>query len=115
MLKDLLDNKKCFKLVCGAGNEDAKEVERLVTIYSLAGCNFFDLCAKPEIVDAAKRGLDRAGIKEDRYICVSVGIDGDPHITKAVIDQEKCVKCGKCNVEFILFNNYKNEFEIIKI
>ena len=98
MLKDLLDNKKCFKLVCGAGNEDAKEVERLVTIYSLAGCNFFDLCAKPEIVDAAKRGLDRAGIKEDRYICVSVGIDGDPHITKAVIDQEKCVKCGKCKV-----------------
>lgn len=98
MLKDLLDAKKCFKLVCGAGNEDAQEVERLVTIYSLAGCNFFDLCAKPEIVDAAKRGLDRAGIKEDRYLCVSVGIEGDPHITKAVIDQQKCVKCGKCKM-----------------
>ncbi len=96
MLKDLLEAKKCFKLVCGAGNEDVQEVEKLVTIYSLAGCNFFDLCAKPEIVDAAKRGLERAGIKEDRYICVSVGIDGDPHITKAVIDQQRCVKCGKC-------------------
>ena len=23
MLKDLLDKKECFKLVCGAGNEDA--------------------------------------------------------------------------------------------
>lgn len=96
MLKDLLESKKCFKLVCGAGNEDAAEVEKLVTIYSLAGCNFFDLCAKEEIVDAAKRGLKNAGIKDDRYLCVSVGIDGDPHITKAVIDQEKCVKCGKC-------------------
>ena len=96
MLKDLLDKKQCFKLVCGAGNEDAEEVERLVTIYSKAGCPFFDVCAKPEIVDAAKRGLERAGIKEDRYLCVSVGIDGDPHITKAVIDQDKCVKCGKC-------------------
>lgn len=96
MLKDLLEAKKCFKLVCGAGNEDVQEVEKLVTIYSLAGCNFFDLCAKPEIVDAAKRGLERAGIEEDRYICVSVGIDGDPHITKAVIDQQRCVKCGKC-------------------
>lgn len=96
MLKDLFEAKKCFKLVCGAGNEDAQEVERLVTIYSLAGCNFFDLCAKPEIVDAAKRGLQRAGIEKDRYLCVSVGIDGDPHITKAIIDQEKCVKCGKC-------------------
>ena len=96
MLKDFLDKRQCFKLVCGAGNEDAIEVEKLVTVYSLAGCMFFDLCAKPEIVDAAKRGIERAGIKEDRYLCVSVGIDGDPHITKAVIDQEKCIKCGKC-------------------
>lgn len=96
MLKDLLDKKQCFKLVCGAGNEDIQEVERLVTIYSLAGCPFFDLCAKPKIVDAAKRGLERAGIKENRYLCVSVGIDGDPHITKAEIDSTKCIKCGKC-------------------
>lgn len=96
MLKDLLENKKCFKLVCGAGNEDAIEVEKLVTIYSLAGCNFFDVCAKPEIVDAAKRGLKNAGITQDRYLCVSVGIDGDPHITKANINTEKCIKCGAC-------------------
>lgn len=96
MLKDLLENKKCFKLVCGAGNEDAKEVEKLVTIYSLAGCNFFDVCAKEEIVDAAKKGLLNSGIIKDRYICVSVGIDGDPHITKAKINQEQCVKCGLC-------------------
>ena len=98
MLKDLLEQRQCFKLVCGAGNEDAEEVEKLVTLYSKAGCMFFDLCAKPEIVDAAKRGLERAGIKDNRYLCVSVGIDGDPHITKAVIDQEKCVKCGKCKL-----------------
>ena len=96
MLKDLLENKKCFKLVCGAGNEDAIEVEKLVTIYSLAGCNFFDVCAKPEIVDAAKRGLKNAGIFEDRYLCVSVGIDGDPHITKASINTSKCITCGAC-------------------
>lgn len=98
MLKDLLEKKQCFKLVCGAGNEDPDEVEKLVTIYSLAGCNFFDVCAKPEIVDAAKNGLKRAGIKDDRYLCISVGIDGDPHITKAIIDQNKCVKCGKCKI-----------------
>ena len=96
MLKDLLDNKNCFKLVCGAGNEDADEVEKLVTIYSLAGCNFFDVCAKEEIVEAAKRGLKRAGISSNRHICVSVGIDGDPHITKANIDSSKCLKCRQC-------------------
>ena len=96
MLNDLLESRKCFKLVCGAGNEDAIEVEKLVTIYSKAGCTFFDVCAKSEIVDAAKRGLKRAGIIDDRYLCVSVGIAGDPHITKAQIDEAKCVKCGVC-------------------
>ena len=95
MLKDLLDNKNCFKLVCGAGNEDAIEVEKLVLIYSMAGCRFFDVCAKSEVVDAAIRGLKRAGHDNDSYICVSVGIEGDPHITKACIDSEKCIKCGK--------------------
>ena len=96
MLKDLLEERKCFKLVCGAGNEDAIEVEKLVTIYSKAGCTFFDVCAKAEIVDAAKRGLKRAGILDNRYLCVSVGISGDPHITKAYIDEEKCYECGTC-------------------
>lgn len=96
MLSDILEKKQCFKLVCGAGNEDADEVEKLATIYSKAGCQFFDVCAKPEIVDALKRGLKRAGITKDRYICVSVGIAGDPHITKAKIDYAKCTNCGKC-------------------
>ena len=116
MLKDFLEKKQCFKLVCGAGNEDAEEVEKLVTLYSKAGCMFFDLCAKPEIVDAAKRGLKKAGIKNDRYLCVSVGIDGDPHITKAVIDTSKCTKCGKCFQicphEAVKLNN--NEYKINK-
>lgn len=96
MLQDILNNKTCFKLVCGAGNEDTKEVEKLVYIYSLAGANFFDVCANPDVVDAAKKGLARAGIKENRYLCVSVGIEGDPHITKAQIDKEKCSKCAIC-------------------
>lgn len=92
MLEDLLKENKCFKLVCGAGNEDAIEVEKLVALYSKAGCKFFDLSAKPEIVDAAKRGLgDREG-----YLCVSVGIKGDPHVRKAYIDNEKCANCHKC-------------------
>ena len=96
MLKDLLEKKQCFKLVCGAGNEDAIEVEKLTYIYSLAGCPFFDVSAKPEIVDAAKRGIKKSGIIENRYICVSVGISGDPHITKATIDADKCANCGIC-------------------
>lgn len=96
MLKDLLETKKCFKLVCGAGNEDAAEVEWLTYLYAQAGCRFFDLNASHEIVAAAKRGLKSAGV-EDAYLCVSVGIKGDPHINKAVIDYDKCIGCGQCD------------------
>ena len=92
MLKELLNTKKCFKLVCGAGNEDANEVEKLVALYSSAGCKFFDLSAKPQIVDSAKRGLNG----REGYLCVSVGIKGDPHIRKAQINPEQCIHCHKC-------------------
>lgn len=91
MLDDLLKSKRCFKLVCGAGNEDAVEVEKLVALYSAAGCKFFDLSAKPEIVAAAKRGL-----RAEAALCVSVGIKGDPHVNKAKIDYDKCKSCGVC-------------------
>lgn len=94
MLKHLLENNKCFKLVCGAGNEDAKGVKNLVKIYSKAGCEFFDLCAKPQIIEAAKQGLEN----RKASLCVSIGIKGDPHFRKAHIDSSKCARCGKCSI-----------------
>lgn len=97
MLADLLNsNNKIFKLVCGAGNECAKDVERLTELYSKAGAQFFDICAKPEILKAAKNGITASGITKDRYICISVGMKGDPHIFKANINSKKCTKCGAC-------------------
>ena len=96
MLEDILKNKKCFKLVCGAGNENIDEVEKLVYLYSKSGCNIFDVSANVEVIRAAKRGIELAGIEENRYICVSVGIKGDPHINKAFINPQKCKRCMKC-------------------
>lgn len=96
MLLDFIKTEKCFKLVCGAGNEDALEVEKLVTLYSKAGCNIFDVSANPEIINAAKRGIRKSGITQNRYICCSVGIKGDPHTSKAYIDSDLCTKCGQC-------------------
>ena len=96
MLYDIFKEKRCFKLICGAGNEDVEQVEKLVTLYSKAGCNFFDVCAKKEVIEAAKRGLKRAGIDKDRYLCISVGAESDQHFCKAQINQETCVKCGSC-------------------
>lgn len=113
MLKDILEEKKCFKLVCGAGNEDIKEVEKLTAIYSKAGCNFFDVCANLDVVKAAKKGLEKAGIEKDRYLCVSVGIAGDPHITKANINKDKCIKCGNCK-EICPHNALSDDISVIK-
>ena len=96
MLFDFIKTEKCFKLVCGAGNEDALEVEKLVILYSKAGCNIFDVSANPEIINAAKRGIKNSGITQNRYICCSVGIKGDPHTSKAYIDSDLCTKCGQC-------------------
>ena len=96
MLKSLLDAKKCFKLVCGAGNEDAEDVKKLVSLYAKAGCRFFDISANEDIVDAAKTALKNVNI-DDAYLCVSVGIKGDPHVNKAVIDREKCISCYSCD------------------
>jgi len=84
-----------FKLVCGAGNEDAESVKRLVYTYAKAGCDCFDLSARKEILAAAKEAASLAGLKEPHF-CVSIGIKGDPHITKANINENNCVKCGNC-------------------
>lgn len=84
-----------FKLVCGAGNEDYESVKRLVYVYSLAGCKCFDLSARKEILDAAKEGQKLAGTS-DLTFCVSVGIKGDKHISKASVRESVCIKCENC-------------------
>ena len=96
MLKDLLDTNRCFKLVCGAGNEDAEEIRRLIYIYALAGCRFFDVSANEKVFDAVQDALSRAKI-DDAFICVSVGIKNDPHVNKAVINYNRCVNCSLCD------------------
>lgn len=103
-LTDLLDNKKYFKLVCGAGNEDANQVEKLVFVYTLAGAKGFDLSANPKIVSKAVEAISKAvdyALKLDRkiltppFITVSIGMKGDPHVRKAYMN-ENCVKCSAC-------------------
>ena len=94
-IQQILDNRQCFKLVCGAGNENVEQVRRLVFVYALAGANIFDLSANEDVVMAAQDSLKRA--KSEAALCVSVGIAGDPHVSKAVIDADKCIKCGACH------------------
>lgn len=98
-LEDVLKTRKCFKLVCGAGNEDSVEVEKFVAVYAKAGANYFDLSAREDVVLAAKKALKRVipeNQQNEYFLNVSVGIAGDPHIRKSFIDKEKCQSCGKC-------------------
>jgi len=103
--QELLDNKHFFKIVCGAGNEDPIEVRRLTTIYTLAGASAIDLSANPDIVRSAVEGISNAETLAEKmgktlscrpFINVSVGIAGDPHIRKARINPDSCIRCGFC-------------------
>lgn len=103
--RNILDNGQFFKIVCGAGNEDPEEVRRLSTVYTLAGALGIDVSANVEIVKAAGKGIDRAFklaqkldvvLKIRPFITVSVGIEGDPHVRKARIIEDKCTACGLC-------------------
>ena len=93
-LKQILENKKCLKLICGAGNENIKEIEKLVYVYAMAGFNLFDICAKKDVLIAAENGLKRAD--SSSYICVSVGMQDDVHVSKAIINNQKCNNCNSC-------------------
>lgn len=98
-LYDLLKTKKCFKLVCAAANENEEEIKKLIAIYAKAGCRFFDLCAKKEILQSAKQGLDYSIAKEkqdDYHFCISVGIKDNQHISKAYISRNICTNCQRC-------------------
>ena len=103
-MRGLLKRGQYFKLVCGAGNENAEEVRRLTIIYALAGCNGFDVSATPEVVEACVSGIEMAyelssklkkEIRTRPFITVSVGMGGDHHVRKAIIVDD-CVDCGKC-------------------
>jgi len=100
----LLKEGKYFKLVCGAGNENAEEVRRLTLIYTLAGTNGLDVSANPEVVKACVKGIEQAYELAPRFsrkiavrpfITVSVGMPGDNHVRKAEIT-DRCVKKGNC-------------------
>lgn len=103
-MTELLNKRKFFKLVCGAGNEDADEVFKLVFIYTLAGVKGFDVSANVAVVRSAIMAIEQAteyakNIKKEihirPFINVSIGMIGDPHARKAMITL-KCTSCKSC-------------------
>lgn len=104
-IQRLLNEEKCFKMICGAGNEDASMVRSLALVYTLAGAKILDVSANLDVITAATEGVDRAfelleefdaPPKERPYIMVSLGMPGDHHVRKSYIDPFKCISCGLC-------------------
>tara|TARA_Y100001972_G_scaffold31446_1_gene38705 strand:+ start:1677 stop:2828 length:1152 start_codon:yes stop_codon:yes gene_type:complete len=105
ILKKLLEEEKCFKMICGAGNEDAPYVKKLALIYTLAGAKILDISANVDVVKHAMEGIDMAYELKNKlgieigvrpYIMVSIGMPGDHHVRKSYIDPFTCVGCDMC-------------------
>jgi Fe-S-cluster-containing hydrogenase component 2 len=94
--ENFLKNNKCIKLICGAGNENLKDIEALSYIYSSAGFNMIDVAAKHEVINAAKKGISLSKREHEVILCVSVGLQSDIHLSKAVINHQKCTLCREC-------------------
>ena len=52
-LKKLLLEENCFKMICGAGNEDVNQVQKLAFVYTLAGAKILDVSANTNVVKSA--------------------------------------------------------------
>ena len=105
ILRNIIQEQKCFKMICGAGNEDTIQVKKLAFVYTLAGAKILDVSANVNVVTAASEGIKLAysysskigidiGIRP--YIMVSIGMPGDHHVRKSYIDPFKCIGCTLC-------------------
>jgi ferredoxin len=104
-LQRLLNEEKCFKMICGAGNEDKVQVKKLAFIYTLAGAKILDVSANVDVIKSASEGIDLAfeyasklkvSLVTRPFIMASIGMPGDHHVRKSYIDPFKCVGCGMC-------------------
>ncbi|SVB91800.1 uncharacterized protein METZ01_LOCUS244654 [marine metagenome] len=100
-----MNNGELFKMICGAGNEDADEVYKLCLVYTLAGAKAIDMSANLDVVKSAVNGVEDAEALLGKYklknytrpyLTVSIGMPGDHHVRKAKIIENKCTKCNAC-------------------
>ncbi|MEA3493446.1 MAG: LdpA C-terminal domain-containing domain [Candidatus Margulisiibacteriota bacterium] len=121
-LRQILRDREYFKIVCGAGNEDADEVRKLSLVYTLAGALGIDVSANVDVVKNSVLGVNKAfelapklgkKLKTRPFINVSIGMRGDPHIRKAKIDADICSSCGSC-LEYCLQKAITNDFQVIE-
>lgn len=97
---DALDQKKFFKLVCGASLDDVEMIEKLTYVFTLSGAHVIDLAASADAIFAARRGIEKAlqlfPSPALPLLMASIQIDKDPHFRKIEVDYAKCDLCTAC-------------------
>lgn len=99
---EVLEQKRFFKLVCGASLTDVKMVEDLSFIFTIAGAHVIDLAPSADVILAARRGIEKAICRgrsrptPTPLIMASIQIDKDPHFRKVSVDYDLCDLCGAC-------------------
>jgi len=95
-----LEQKRFFKLVCGASLTDVQMIENLCFVFTLAGAHVIDLAPKTDVIFAARRGIQKANsqkpIANSPVLMASIQLDKDPHFRKAAVDCKLCDLCSAC-------------------
>ncbi len=94
------------KIICGLGMSDALVARRMATLYALAGADALDVAADPDVVAAARAGFDdadRIAGLEGRILVapallISVGLQSDPHVGRALLHRSICATCAGCSI-----------------
>jgi len=93
-----LEERRFFKLICGASYRNTDFISQLARIFASAGAHVIDVGARPELVAAVRRGLAAAEtpIAGLPLIMVSVGINQDVHFLRVEKDFARCEQHGYC-------------------
>lgn len=97
-VKNALESRHFFKLICGASYRNQSSITRLAQVYASAGAHVIDVGAQPELVAAVHNGIQAAGLPEHKQplIMVSVGINQDLHFLRVAKEVSRCENHGFC-------------------
>lgn len=97
-IEQALQERRFFKLICGASYRNTSFVATLARIFAEAGAHVIDVGARPELVAAARAGIAQAQLPTAGLplIMVSVGINQDLHFLRVEKDFSRCDGHGFC-------------------
>jgi NAD-dependent dihydropyrimidine dehydrogenase PreA subunit len=97
-IKSALQAQRFFKLICGASYRNEAFIATLAQLFAEAGAHVIDVGARPELVAAARAGIEAANVPVAGLplIMVSVGINQDLHFLRVEKDFSRCDSRGLC-------------------